>query len=187
MDNYIDITDTRVILCDCKIGEHSKYLVINDQLYAIGINESGIFRCNRLQGTSYELIMKDIKETAHDKSKYIRMPRFNGKDISEYEVCWDVKKEMFRSKRSCEYCGHKTWAFFNTLDEIFPGEVFSYSYCPIQHFCSSKCLVLNEFSKMDKEKRIRILKKLDIQVPLESLDEETYDEISDLFFNGELS
>ena len=92
---------------------------------------------------------------------------------------------MFRAKRSCKYCGDETWAFFNTMDEIFPGGVIS--HCPAQHFCSSKCLVLNEFSEMDKEKRIRILKKLNIQEPLESLDEELYEEISDLFFNGELS
>lgn len=185
MKNHVDITDTKVIICDCKIGEHSKYLVINDRLYAIGINKSGIFKCNELQGTSYELIMKDIKETIYDKSKYIKMPRFNGEDISEYEVCWDVEKSLFRSKRLCKYCESETWAFFNTIDEMFPGGVVS--HCPAQHFCSSKCLVLNEFSEMDEEKRIRILKKLNIQVPLESLDEGVYDEISDLFFNGELS
>ncbi|MCK4668226.1 hypothetical protein KAU33_15855 [Candidatus Dependentiae bacterium] len=188
MSDYLDITETGVILCDCELGEHSKYLVINDRLYAIGINENGIFKCNELQGTSYELIMKDIKEAGYDKSKYIRMPRFNGEYISKYEICWDIKKEVFRSKRSCEYCGIATWAFFDTLDEIFSSkDVLSYSYRPVQCFCSPKCLVLNEFSRMDKKKRKRILKKLNIKVPLESLDEDTYDKISDLFFNGELS
>ena len=185
MKDFVNITNTKTIICDCQDFEHSKFLVINDRLYAIGINKTGIFRCNELKGTSYDLIMKDIKEAEYDKSKYIKMPRFNGKDISEYEVCWDIKKDLFRARRSCKYCGNDTWAFFNTLDEIFPGGTIS--HCPTQDFCSSKCLVLNEFSGMSKEKRIRILKKLNIEVPLESLDEETYDKISDLFLNGELS
>ena len=63
MKNFVDITNMKLIFCDCHDGEHSKYLVINDRFFAIGINEDGIFKCNEINGISYELLMKDINKT----------------------------------------------------------------------------------------------------------------------------
>jgi len=115
----------------------------------------------------------------YKKSRYTKVSYYNGCDIRKYDVCWDNKRQAYRAKRFCKYCGKGFWSIFNTLDKIFSREAILFCMTTY-YFCSSKCYVMNEFSEMDNEEINEILETLKIQSPLETLDEETFEKIEDL-------